>query len=246
MPIVVHNSCMYYRFFGVANLAWEFFISFEKMVNWSNGLIIPLLKTIMSSVKRELEGILNFLIPSMSFTFPLESKLVIPLLNTSSARQNSRGDNGSPCLTPSRQENKPSFFLFIHSDNLPDFKMTIIMMQNFGEKPNLERTLKRKGQCKVSKSLAISIFRATLPPKDLFLLRLIASEARHFPSPIFLPIINSFFSLEMMWGKIDANLSCRIFVMILCLNLARAICLYCSIVLASLVFGMRTRVLELK
>lgn len=39
-----------------------------------------------------------------------KTSLVIPLLRTSSAEQNSKGDKGSPCLTPIVQEKKPSRF----------------------------------------------------------------------------------------------------------------------------------------
>jgi hypothetical protein len=74
----------------------------------------------------------------------------------------------------------------------------------------------------------------------------IASEVRQMQSLICLPFMNPLSSLEIMSGRIRANLSARILEMILNLKFAIAIGLNCPIVSALGVLGIRTTVFELK
>jgi len=62
--------------------------------------LVPLQNNIMSSAYNICEGIWRSLVPLISLSLFSLTNLDKLLLITSSARQNKRGDNGSPCLTP--------------------------------------------------------------------------------------------------------------------------------------------------
>jgi hypothetical protein len=55
----------------------------------------------------------------------------------------------------------------METERKADFKITDIQLQKISLNPNDLRTLSRKFQSRVSKALAMSIFKARLPPKDL-------------------------------------------------------------------------------
>jgi len=74
----------------------------------------------------------------------------------------------------------------------------------------------------VSKALVMSIFRAKLPPKAFLSNKLIASDARHKQSLIFLPLMNPFWLLDTIDGRMEASLSAMIFHITLNLKFAMA------------------------
>jgi len=63
----------------------------------------------------------------LSFT-----SLDISLLRTSLARQKSKGDNGSPCLTPLLQGKKPTKLPFILIENIGKWRIVLIQPTNNG------------------------------------------------------------------------------------------------------------------
>jgi hypothetical protein len=97
----------------------------------------------------------------------------------------------------------------------------------------------------VSKAFEISILRAKFPPKAFLGNKLTALEAKQTQSFMFLPLTNPLCSLEIIEGKIWANLSANTFEMILNLKLAMAIGLNWSIEFALGILGMRIKVLAL-
>ena len=63
----------------------------------------------------------------LSFT-----SLEIPLLRTSFARQKSKRENGSPCLTPLLQGKKPTKLPFILIESIAERRIVLIQPTNKG------------------------------------------------------------------------------------------------------------------
>lgn len=116
----------------------------------------------------------------------------------------------------------------------------------FITKAKARKILRIKFQLRESKSLEMSILRATFTLKLLFPNRFIASYVRQIPFFMFLPAMNPCYSGEIIEGRMEANMSTKILEISLYLKLAIAIGLYCPMLLASLDLGIITKVLALK
>ena len=55
-----------------------------------------------------------------------------PLLRTSSTRQKSRGDKGSPCLTPLLQGKKPNKLPFLVLESIVEWRIVLIQPTSEG------------------------------------------------------------------------------------------------------------------
>jgi hypothetical protein len=101
-------------------------------------------------------------VPLIGYNLPVENKFAILLLKTSSARQNSRGERGSPCLTPLEQLKNPSDLPLMEIDKKDNLRITCILLHKTSLKPKFLRTFSKKDHSKVSKTFEI---------KQLFLYR---------------------------------------------------------------------------
>jgi len=107
----------------------------RKILKFLRDLLSPLQKTNMSSTYKIWEGVRSpcgLVICRILLSF---ISLEIPLLRTFSTRQKSKGDKGSPCLTPLLQGKKPTKLSFILIEYIIEQRIVLIQQTNEGCKP---------------------------------------------------------------------------------------------------------------